>query len=116
MKAIRGATFVKSDTPAEIENATLSLMNELLSLNNLKDEEIISVIFSVTNDLQAANPATFFRKAGHNVPLMCFQEASFKHSPTGVLRVLVLVERPNTSEAINVYERGSEKLKDWKWF
>ncbi len=116
MKAIRGAIFVKDDSPLEIKNATLSLMNELFSSNELKDEEVISVIFSLTNDLRSANPAAFFRKAGHDVPLMCLQEADFKHSPKRVLRVLVFVERLSSSKIVNVYKGESEKLKDWKWF
>ena len=115
MIAIRGATFVKRDSAEEIEKATKSMMDEIYSLNFLKDEEVISVIFSLTRDLKAMNPATIFRRSGHNVPLMCFQEADFEKSPKKVLRVMILVERTVKSKAVHVYENGAEALKNWRW-
>lgn len=113
--AIRGATFVKRDSVEEIEKATKFMMDEIYSLNSLKDEEVISVIFSLTRDLKAINPATIFRRTGHNVPLMCFQEADFEKSPQKVLRVMILVERSVKSKVIHVYENGAESLKNWRW-
>ncbi len=115
MKAIRGAIFVKEDTYEEIKKATEDLMSEVFSKNSLHDAEVVSVIFSLTKDLTSMNPATVFRKLGHDVPLMCFQEADFANSPKRVLRVLVFVERPKGSETSNVYKNGAEILKNWKW-
>lgn len=112
---IRGATFVKEDSPEEIENATKLMMGKIYSLNSLKDEEVASVIFSLTRDLRAMNPAAIFRRSGHNVPLMCFQEADFEKSPKKVLRVMISVERSVKSKVVHVYENGAEALKDWRW-
>jgi len=115
LKAIRGATFIKEDSYVEIEKATLELMKKIYSRNSLGDEEVVSVIFSVTKDLRSMNPATIFRKSGHDdVPLMCFQEADFTGAPRKVLRVLVLTLREKDSTVFNVYD-GAEILKNWRW-
>ncbi len=114
MKAIRGATFVKEDSYEEIERATLDLMEKIFSRNGLKDDEVVSVIFSVTKDLKSMNPATIFRKSGHDVPLMCLQEADFAGAAQKVLRVLIITDRDKTTDVVNVYD-GAQSLKSWRW-
>ncbi len=113
MKAIRGAIFVEKDSCESIKNATFSLMNALFTSNSLKDEEVVSIIFSLTRNLRSMNPATVFRKTGHDVPLMCFQEAEFDGDDHKIIRVLVLTERERNSRVVNIYKNGAEHLKSW---
>jgi len=113
--AIRGAIFVDEDTPREIEKRTNQLMDKIFSVNSIENEEVVSIIFSVTADLRTMNPATVFRKSRHAFPSMCLQEANFIRSPNRVLRVMVLLDRKNLGSVIHVYENGAESLKDWRW-
>ncbi len=103
---------MKEDSPEEIEKATNLIMDKIYSLNFIKDEEVVSVIFSLTKDLRAMNPVTIFRRSDHNVLLMCFQEADFEKPPEKVLRVMILVERNMKSKIVNVYENGADTLKN----
>lgn len=90
IKAIRGATTIEVNNPENIHQRTYELMEEILKINNLKLEDIISIIFSVTQDITTANPATVFRKNfSKEIPLFCVQEAYFKGSLTNCIRVII---------------------------
>lgn len=109
MKAIRGAIFIDEDTPDEIILRTSQLMDKIYEVNGISDKDIISVIFSVTKDVNAFNPATAFRKAGHELPIMCLQEAEFDNSYGMTIRVMVFA---NCEDTKHVYENGAEILKN----
>ena len=59
-------TIVEDDIIIEeeldIEEAVRELVNKLIKQNNLEPSQVISVIFSVTNDLNACFPAAIARK------------------------------------------------------
>ena len=109
MKAIRGAIFIDEDTKDEVGLRTSQLMDKIYEMNNISDKDIISVIFSVTKDVTSLNPATAFRKAGHDLPLMCLQEAEFDGDHEITIRVMVLAD---CEDAKHVYENGAEILKN----
>ena len=54
---IRGATTATGNSVEEIEIAVTELIKELISRNNLDHSKILSITFSVTNDLDACFPA-----------------------------------------------------------
>lgn len=90
IKAIRGATTIEVNSVENIHTRTNELMDNIIKQNNLKMEEIISIIFSVTQDITAANPATVFRKNfSSEIPLFCVQEAQFKGSLGNCIRVII---------------------------
>jgi len=61
-----------------------------LAVNELQVEEIVSAIFTVTPDLDAAFPATAARRLGWNqVPLLGAQEIAVPGSPPRIVRVLL---------------------------
>ena len=56
-KGIRGAITVEDNTPESIGSATIKLLKELISKNNIETHLISHVIFSLTSDLNADFPA-----------------------------------------------------------
>ena len=70
VRGIRGAAPVSANTPQAIWQATKELLTVIVDKNNLKPERIISAIFSLTPDLNAAFPAAAARELGWvHVPL-----------------------------------------------
>lgn len=114
--AVRGASGVATDTPPQIGISTKQLMERLLSLNTIAVADIISVIFTMTDDLQSANPATILRTASKHsgydqLPLLCAQEPHYKNSMARVIRVLLHVRVTSTQPLISVYINGAERLR-----
>ena len=62
LKALRGAITCEENSSSSIETAVNLLITELMEKNNLKPDQIISVTFSVTKDLDACFPAGIARK------------------------------------------------------
>ena len=60
--ALRGATTCENNSVESITLAVEELLVELVSRNNLIPDQIISVTFSVTKDLDACFPASIARK------------------------------------------------------
>ena len=108
--ALRGATRCLNDT-LDIPKQVVELYDELLSRNKLIEEDIVSVIFSVTGDIDAKNPATALREEGRalNTPLFVVQEASFPGSLGRVIRLLIHCYQE--APPIHVYRNGAEVLR-----
>ncbi|HEY2651578.1 MAG TPA: chorismate mutase [Solirubrobacteraceae bacterium] len=88
--ALRGANSVESNTRESILGATASLMEELIARNELEHEQLVSCIFTATDDLDAEFPAVAARNIGLNdVPLICAREVPVPGSLPRVVRVLV---------------------------
>jgi chorismate mutase len=93
--AIRGATTVSNNDKNEIINETKKLLSEIFEKNNLKKDDIISIIFTATKDLNAAFPAVAAREMGLNdVALMCMSEIDV---PDGLKKCIRVMLHVNTS-------------------
>ncbi|MBB6479102.1 chorismate mutase [Spirochaeta isovalerica] len=105
VKAVRGAISVDSNDHKSMEKAVIELMNEISGKNDLKEEEIISIVFSQTADLNVANPAAALRKSGayHFVPLFCTKEPEYEGALHAVVRVLVTYQCENDHRPVPVY-------------
>ena len=57
MQGIRGATTVERNDAGEILAATDELLRVLIEANGLEPDDIVSALFTVTRDLDAAFPA-----------------------------------------------------------
>lgn len=92
--AIRGATTVPRDEPAELKAATHELLADLLSVNGISAADVISAIFTVTPDITSEFPAYAAREIGWaGVPLLCTSEIAVTGALPRCLRVLLHVER-----------------------
>ena len=90
-RGIRGATSVDINAAVAIITATRELLERIVAANDLLVEDVISVIFTATPDLDAAYPARAAREMGWmNTPLLCMQEMVVVGSLPRCIRVLVL--------------------------
>ncbi len=88
---IRGAVQAEIDTPESILAATRELLEALRAANPaLQQDDIASVFFTMTSDLNSAYPAQAAREIGWSiVPLMCAQEIPVPGSLPRCIRVLI---------------------------
>jgi len=112
LKAIRGAAC-SADVKAEILQKTVDLYDKILAANDLKEDELVSVFFSVTQDITALNPATALRQSGRaeEAAMMVLGEARFQDSPGGVIRILVQAYMAAKKPVQHIYIHGAEKLR-----
>jgi chorismate mutase len=115
-RGIRGATTVTENTRAEILSATTELLQLIIRQNDLKSEDIVSAIFSLTEDLDAEFPALAARTLGWTeVPLLCAREIPVPGSLGKCIRVLLHVNTTRSqAEMRHVYIRGAVNLRPTK--
>jgi chorismate mutase len=112
-RGIRGATTVEEDTPEAILAATRELLMGMIKLNGIKPEDVGSVIFTTTVDLNAQYPAVAARQLGwHEVPLLCAHEMNVPNSLQKCLRILVMWNTTKTQQEIrHVYLKDAATLR-----
>ena len=113
VKAVRGATQVEANTPAAISEATQELLREMLKANELDVEDVISVIFTVSPDLDAAFPASSAREVGFaDTPLLCAVEIGVPGALDRVVRILIHCNVKNDGATIShIYLHGAKSLR-----
>jgi chorismate mutase len=113
--ALRGATRCCNEGE-DITRQVAALYDELLGANSLVEEDIISLIFSVTRDLDAKNPAAALRQSGRggNLALFALQEADIQGGPDRTIRILLHCYLHSGILPRHIYRNGAEKLRpDW---
>lgn len=110
--ALRGANTADHNTSADILEATETLMTEILQRNELTPQDVVSCLFTVTEDLDAEFPAVAARRLGFDqVPLMCAREIPVPGALPKVVRVLMHYHAPEAHVAKHVYLRDAQKLR-----
>jgi chorismate mutase len=110
--AVRGATTVEADTPEDIVAATYELLRELIDRNGVAPEQIISIVFTSTQDLTSEFPAVAARKLGlTEVPLLCAAEIAVPGALARCIRVLVHLRLPEAAAPKHVYLRDASELR-----
>ena len=90
VRGVRGATTVARNDRAVILAATRELLDLLVRLNGIAGEDVASVWFTLTADLDAEFPAVAARDLGWTeVPLMCGREVPVPGALEGCIRVLI---------------------------
>ena len=85
VRALRGATTVDEDSCAQVTDRTQALLNAMLARNGVQHADIISVIFTATDDVHSMFPATAARAIGFgDVPLLCARELDIEGRPAAV--------------------------------
>lgn len=113
MRGIRGATMLQADDAAEMADAVVELVSEMLSRNDVANDDLVSILFTATPDLHCAFPAASARALGlKDVPLICAQELDITCAMPRVVRVLIHAESDRPRSGIHhVYLRGAEVLR-----
>ena len=110
-RAIRGATSVELNDRDEIISATRELLEEVIEANSLEKEEIVSIIFTSTEELTAAFPARAARELGlEEVALLCCRELSIDGMLPMCIRILAHAWMPDRSP-VPVYLKRAVSLR-----
>jgi len=114
VRAIRGATTASENTVDSITLVVTELLDALEHHNQLESDDIISVIFTVTKDLDALYPASIARERLNwsNIPLLDVQQMYVQGSLDHCIRVLLYVNTPkNQNQIHHTYLRGARVLR-----
>ena len=113
VRGIRGATTATANTKEAIAAATQTLLRGMVTTNRIEDDQIISVFFTVTTDLNADFPAASARAMGWtDIPLLDAQEMEVPGGLPRVIRVLMHVDTDLTrGEIAHVYLGAAESLR-----
>jgi len=110
--ALRGATTVSDNDPQAILGATEWLLREIMKRNDLLHDDVVSCIFTLTEDLDAEFPAVAARNIGfERVPLLCAREVPVPGSLPRVIRVLMHYYAPDAHRAQHVYLGEARALR-----
>ena len=110
--ALRGAISVEHNDAQDILDATTELMREIMERNGLAPENVVSCIFTATNDLNAEFPAVAARAVGfEGVPLLCAREIAVPRSLPRVIRVLIHYYAEEGHESSHVYLGEARTLR-----
>ncbi len=111
--AVRGAAQAEANEPDAILDATEELMRGLIERNQLDQEDMVSCLFTVTDDLNAEFPAVAARRLGLTaVPLLCCREIPVPGSMPRVIRVMLHFYGPAELEPQHVYVGAAQKLRE----
>ena len=110
--ALRGAITADANTEAAILAAARELLSELAQANQLDPAELISVLFTMTADLDAAFPTRAARQLGWTqVALLDAQEPRVRGDLARCLRVLIHLQREHGGELYHVYLGAARALR-----
>jgi len=114
VRAVRGATTVEVDTPEAITERVVALLRQILDRNGLDEGDLISILFTATEDIVSTFPATAARSMGLGaVPLICARELSISGSVQHCIRVMLHVTTDRPRDQIHhVYLEGAQGLRD----
>lgn len=112
-RGIRGATTANANTADAILSATRELLTLLVERNNVVVDDVASVFFTVTDDLDAQHPALAARQLGwHDAALLCAREIPVPGSLPRCIRVLLHVNTDRGAHDMrHVYLREAGALR-----
>lgn len=113
VRAIRGATTAEANTALAMRDAVAELLDVLESHNQLTPDQLISVTFTVTRDLDALFPAAVARErpAWQEVALLDVQQMHVENSLSRCIRVLAHAYLPLDHAICHPYLRGARQLR-----
>jgi chorismate mutase len=111
--AVRGATTVDVDTRDQVIERTQELVRAVVDRNGFDEDDLISILFTATDDIRSAFPAEAAREAGFTrVPLMCARELDIIDGIERCIRVMVHVQTTlSRSELRHPYLHGARQLR-----
>jgi chorismate mutase len=114
VRALRGATTVDADTTDDISARTQALVSAMLERNEVDKEDLISIIFTATDDVHAMFPATAARSLGlGDVPLLCARELDVDGGTPRCIRVLMHLTTERARQDLHhVYLEGARGIRD----
>ena len=110
---IRGATNSLGNTKSDMEVAVRELIDELLKRNQISTEQILSITFTVTKDLDICFPASIARKYKElkNVAFLDCQQMFVPDDINFCIRLMAQVYLPLNKKINHPYLRGASQLR-----
>ena len=114
VRALRGATTVDADTTEQVSERVEGLVTEMLARNQVGKDDLISIVFTATDDIRSMFPATAARACGlGDVPLLCARELDVEGGNPLTIRVLMHVTTDKArSQLHHVYLERAQGLRD----
>ncbi len=114
IRALRGATTVDVDDPDHITERVVVLLERVLERNEVDKDDLVSILFTATDDLHSMFPAAAARTMGlGDVPLICARELEVQGGTPRCIRVLVHLSTVKPRSALHhVYLEGAKGLRD----
>lgn len=114
VRALRGATTIDADTADDVRSRTIALLEQMIERNGVDHEDIISVLFTATDDIHSMFPASAARDIGFgDIPLICARELDITGATPLCIRVLMhLTTSRSRTELRHVYLEGASGLRD----
>ncbi len=110
--ALRGATSVEQNDAPSILAATRELIELIMERNELSAEDMVSCVFTSTEDLNAEFPAVEARELGLNaVPLLCTRELNVPGSLERCVRVMIHYYADLAHKQQHVYLKEAQGLR-----
>jgi chorismate mutase len=114
LRALRGATTVDVDEREHLFERVITLLEQLFDRNDIDHDDVVSIIFTATDDVHSAFPAEAARKFGlGDVPLLCARELDVEGATPRCIRVMIhLTTERRRDELRHVYLEGARSLRD----
>ena len=113
LRGLRGATTCSDNSAHAIREAVAELVDALMEENALDPDQLVSVTFSVTADLDASFPAATARhRAGwEEVALLDVQQMAVQGDLARCIRLLAHAWLPSDRPLHHPYLRGASGLR-----
>lgn len=112
---LRGATTLDADSRDEVLSRTSELLEAMLERNGLTSDDVISLVFTATDDIRSEFPAAAVRAAGiADVPMLCARELGIdsESNIARCVRVLAhVVSDAPRGDLRHIYLRDARQLR-----
>ncbi len=114
LRALRGATTLEEDTVEQVNERVRELVSSMLERNGIDHDDLVSILFTATDDVVSIFPATAARSLGlGDVPLICARELMITGAMPRCIRVLMHFYTERSREELHhVYLEGARGLRD----
>lgn len=114
LRALRGATTVDVDEEDHVHARVVELLEAMCERNGVDHDDLVSILFTATDDIHSTFPAAGARKLGlGDVPLICARELDIDGGTQRCIRVLMhLTSERSRAELRHVYLEGAVGLRD----
>jgi chorismate mutase len=114
LRALRGATTVDVDVEEHVHERIVELLDQMCERNGIDHDDVVSILFTATDDVHSTFPALGARKAGFgDVPLICARELDVSWGTPMCLRVMMHLYTDRARDALHhIYLHGAAGLRD----
>ena len=114
LRALRGATTIEVDEVEHLTTRMVELFEELFDRNGIDHDDVVSILFTATDDIRCTFPATAARTYGlGDVPLICARELDVEGGTPLCVRVMLHLETDRARDELHhVYQHGASNLRD----